>query len=248
MGWKGRRGRLELSPGPARQPAVGRTVCRRARQGRGTARQGDRREGWTRKAARAENDCRQANVDHADAARGCDGKTANHPIPRPVPDRDRDAERHDGPGLGRQTGVDDRCARSARCARAARPRIPGSAAARSDRAAAGGESGQADGAAVAGDDRQGGPGCRADRAVGDRPQPDCPRGRSHPVADSQAIVPRGPAGRRRRGAFSDYRPVDGIQIAFRASRKAGPLAVDRRVTEVKINTAVDAALFSRPSS
>ena len=49
-------------------------------------------------------------------------------------------------------------------------------------------------------------------------------------------------------SFSDYRPVDGIQIAFRASRKAGPLAVDRRVTEVKINTAVDAALFSRPSS
>jgi len=49
-------------------------------------------------------------------------------------------------------------------------------------------------------------------------------------------------------SFSDYRPIDGIQIAFRASRKSGPLAVDRRVTEVKINTAVDPALFSRPSS
>ena len=49
-------------------------------------------------------------------------------------------------------------------------------------------------------------------------------------------------------SFSDYRPVDGIQIAFRASRKSGPLAVDRRVTDVKINTAVDPALFSRPSS
>jgi len=49
-------------------------------------------------------------------------------------------------------------------------------------------------------------------------------------------------------SFSDYRPIDGIQIAFRASRKSGPLAVDRRVTEVKINTAVDPVLFSRPSS
>ena len=49
-------------------------------------------------------------------------------------------------------------------------------------------------------------------------------------------------------SFSDYRPVDGIQIAFSASRKSGPLAVDRRVTDVKINTAVDPALFSRPSS
>jgi zinc protease len=49
-------------------------------------------------------------------------------------------------------------------------------------------------------------------------------------------------------SFSDYRPVDGIQIAFRASRKSGPLAVERRVTEVKINTTVEPALFSRPSS
>ena len=49
-------------------------------------------------------------------------------------------------------------------------------------------------------------------------------------------------------SFSDYRPVDGIQIAFRASRKSGPLAVERRVTDVKINTAVEPALFNRPSS
>ena len=49
-------------------------------------------------------------------------------------------------------------------------------------------------------------------------------------------------------SFSDYRPVDGIQIAFRASRKSGPLSVERRVTEVKINTAVEPALFSRPAS
>ena len=49
-------------------------------------------------------------------------------------------------------------------------------------------------------------------------------------------------------SFSDYRPVDGIQIAFRASRKSGPLIVERRVTEVKINAPVEPALFSRPAS
>jgi zinc protease len=49
-------------------------------------------------------------------------------------------------------------------------------------------------------------------------------------------------------SFSDYRPIDGIQIAFRAARKSGPLVVERRVTEVKINTTVEPALFTRPAS
>jgi hypothetical protein len=49
-------------------------------------------------------------------------------------------------------------------------------------------------------------------------------------------------------SFSDYRPVDGIQIAFRASRKSGPLVVERRVTEVKINTPIEPALFTRPAA
>jgi zinc protease len=49
-------------------------------------------------------------------------------------------------------------------------------------------------------------------------------------------------------SFSDYRPIDGIQIAFRASRKSGPLVVERRVTDVKINTSVEPALFTRPAS
>jgi len=49
-------------------------------------------------------------------------------------------------------------------------------------------------------------------------------------------------------SFSDYRPIDGIQIAFRASRKSGPLVVERRVTDVKINTPVEPALFTRPAS
>ena len=49
-------------------------------------------------------------------------------------------------------------------------------------------------------------------------------------------------------SFSDYRPIDGIQIAFRASRKSGPLLVERRVSEVKINTTLEPALFVRPAS
>ena len=48
--------------------------------------------------------------------------------------------------------------------------------------------------------------------------------------------------------FSDYRPVDGIQIAFQAARKVGTLSVERRVTDVKINAPIDPALFRRPAS
>jgi hypothetical protein len=48
--------------------------------------------------------------------------------------------------------------------------------------------------------------------------------------------------------FFDYRPVDGIQVAFRATQKVGPRSVERRVTDVKLNTPLDAALFKRPAS
>ena len=49
-------------------------------------------------------------------------------------------------------------------------------------------------------------------------------------------------------AFFDYRAVDGIQFAFRATQKVGPMSVERRVTDVKINAPLDPALFKRPSS
>ena len=48
--------------------------------------------------------------------------------------------------------------------------------------------------------------------------------------------------------FFDYRAVDGIQVAFRATQKVGPLSVERRITDVKLNTPLDAALFKRPAS
>ena len=48
--------------------------------------------------------------------------------------------------------------------------------------------------------------------------------------------------------FSDYRPVDGIQIAFQAVRKVGTLSVERRAVDVKINAPIDPSLFKRPAS
>ena len=46
----------------------------------------------------------------------------------------------------------------------------------------------------------------------------------------------------------DYRDVDGIQFAFEATQKVGPLSVERKVTDVKINPPIDPALFKRPAS
>jgi hypothetical protein len=48
--------------------------------------------------------------------------------------------------------------------------------------------------------------------------------------------------------FSDYRDVDGMQFAFQATQKVGPLLVERKVTEIKINPPIDPALFRRPAS
>jgi zinc protease len=64
----------------------------------------------------------------------------------------------------------------------------------------------------------------------------------------QAFAADGPTFTLVEEQFSDYRPVDGVQIAFKATRKVGDRAVDRIVTDVKINAPVDAALFKRPSS
>jgi hypothetical protein len=47
--------------------------------------------------------------------------------------------------------------------------------------------------------------------------------------------------------FSDYRAVDGIQVAFRAVvRQAGTTVVEREVTRFAINIPLDDALFRKP--
>jgi hypothetical protein len=47
--------------------------------------------------------------------------------------------------------------------------------------------------------------------------------------------------------FSDYRTIDGIQVAFRAVvRQAGATVVEREVTRFAINIPLDDALFRKP--
>jgi hypothetical protein len=49
--------------------------------------------------------------------------------------------------------------------------------------------------------------------------------------------------------FTDYKPVDGVQIAFGASvQRGGTQVLDRRVQTIRINAPVDPALFKRPAS
>jgi len=47
--------------------------------------------------------------------------------------------------------------------------------------------------------------------------------------------------------YSEYRTVSGVQIAFQAWRRSGPQAIARRITDIKLNTPIDPALFKRPS-
>jgi hypothetical protein len=47
--------------------------------------------------------------------------------------------------------------------------------------------------------------------------------------------------------FSDYRAVEGVQIAFEASRRNGEQAVSRHVVDIKLNSPIDPALFKRPA-
>jgi hypothetical protein len=49
--------------------------------------------------------------------------------------------------------------------------------------------------------------------------------------------------------FTDYRAVDGVQIAFTASvTRGGQPVLERHVTEIRVNAPLDAELFTRPSS
>ncbi|HEX7138683.1 MAG TPA: pitrilysin family protein [Vicinamibacterales bacterium] len=47
--------------------------------------------------------------------------------------------------------------------------------------------------------------------------------------------------------YSDYRAVSGVQIAFAASRRSGQQAIARTITDIRINSPIDPALFKRPS-
>jgi len=49
--------------------------------------------------------------------------------------------------------------------------------------------------------------------------------------------------------FSDYRPVDGIQVAFAAKvLRGGEAVLERHVTEIAFNKPIAPSLFKRPGS
>ncbi|MGH9258098.1 MAG: M16 family metallopeptidase [Vicinamibacterales bacterium] len=73
--------------------------------------------------------------------------------------------------------------------------------------------------------------------------------------DNRALVVRqtfhtpGPDGRPIEAdeLFSDYRPVDGVQVPFRAdARRSGTLILSRTLTKVALNSPLDDTLFIRP--
>lgn len=69
------------------------------------------------------------------------------------------------------------------------------------------------------------------------------------LIQKQAFMADGPGRPLVEEQFSEYRPVDGVQIAFAASRKVGTvITVERRVTDIKINEPIDPSLFKRPTS
>jgi outer membrane lipoprotein-sorting protein len=48
--------------------------------------------------------------------------------------------------------------------------------------------------------------------------------------------------------FSDYRKVDGVQVAFTATVRRGSQTVfERRLSDITFNTPFDPALFKRPA-
>jgi zinc protease len=67
------------------------------------------------------------------------------------------------------------------------------------------------------------------------------------LIDKQTFVADAPGRPLIEEEFSDYRPVDGVQIAFQAMRRNGAQSLERRITDIKINTPLDATLFKRPS-
>jgi len=65
----------------------------------------------------------------------------------------------------------------------------------------------------------------------------------------QAYVAAGPGRPLIEELFTDYRTVNGVQIAFTANvRQRGQSVVERRVTGIRINVPLDPALFQRPAS
>ncbi|HAK55397.1 MAG: pitrilysin family protein [Vicinamibacterales bacterium] len=66
----------------------------------------------------------------------------------------------------------------------------------------------------------------------------------------QTYVSQGPAGpEETEELYSDYREVDGVQVAFRAIvRRGGVSVLERELADLTFNATIDAALFARPGA
>jgi zinc protease len=68
------------------------------------------------------------------------------------------------------------------------------------------------------------------------------------LISKQTYVAGGAGGPLIEEVFTDYRKVDGVQIAYAATiRRGGQAVLERRVTDIKINAPIDPALFKRPA-
>jgi zinc protease len=68
------------------------------------------------------------------------------------------------------------------------------------------------------------------------------------LVSSQSYVAGGPGSPLVEEEFSDYRPVDGVQIAFAASvSQYNRKVLERRVTSIRINAPINPTLFQRPA-
>ena len=67
------------------------------------------------------------------------------------------------------------------------------------------------------------------------------------LISKQTYVAGGPGQAIIEEAFSDYRAVDGVRVAYTASvGRGGQPILERRLTDIKINAPIDPALFKRP--
>ena len=63
----------------------------------------------------------------------------------------------------------------------------------------------------------------------------------------QTYVAGGPGSQLIEELFADYRPIDGVQIAFSATvRRGSETMLERKIVELRINDALDQTLFKRP--
>ena len=63
----------------------------------------------------------------------------------------------------------------------------------------------------------------------------------------QTYVAGGPGAPLVEELFGDYRPIDGVQIAFSATvRRGSETLIERKIVELRINDSLDPALFRRP--